>query len=290
MMRMENEVVLTKEKLRELQLTELEMIVEVDRICHKNGIKYSLDGGTLLGAVRHKGFIPWDDDVDLIFTRAEYNKFFDACEKDLDKDRFFLQDYKTDSYYRWGYAKIRRNGTEFVRLGQEHMRYKTGVAIDLFVLDAVPDGYLSRRAHYLLNYAIRKILYSELGKKAQQNIWLRRWYSFLSLIPRDWCFLLRDSVSNVVNSNRRKLVAHLLHIYPNACKFGIPTDIFDEYEEITFEGMMFPAVKEYDKYLTLLYGDYMTLPPVEERVSHLPASDIRLLPITWEKIKAGYRA
>ena len=87
---MENEVILSKEDLRKLQLIQTEMLAEVDRICRKNRIQYSLDGGTLLGAVRHKGFVPWDDDADIVFTRHEYAKFYRACKKDLDTERFFF--------------------------------------------------------------------------------------------------------------------------------------------------------------------------------------------------------
>ena len=130
---MADRIILSQKDLRTLQLNELDLILEVHRICKKNGIRFSLDGGTLLGAARNQGFIPWDDDADVIFLREEYEKFFDVCKTDLNADRFFLQDYRTDPEYRWGYAKLRLKGTEFVRLGQEKMKYTTGVCIDIFV-------------------------------------------------------------------------------------------------------------------------------------------------------------
>ena len=108
---------LSGHNLRRLQLNLLEMLIEIDRICRKYQIQYSLDGGTLLGAVRHGGFIPWDDDIDVIMRRSEYRKFYRACQKDLDSSRFFLQEYRTDRHYRWGYEKLRRRDTEFIRLG-----------------------------------------------------------------------------------------------------------------------------------------------------------------------------
>ncbi len=110
------------------------MLIEIDRICRENDIAYYLDGGTLLGAIRHDGFIPWDDDADIVMTRAEYGKFFKACQAGaLDTDRFFLQDYTTDPEYRWGYAKLRRNGSEFLRKGQAHVKLNQSVIMDIFI-------------------------------------------------------------------------------------------------------------------------------------------------------------
>ena len=136
--------------LRELQMTELEMLIEVDRICRKNNIRYSLDGGTLLGAIRHDGFIPWDDDADVVMLRTEYNKFYTACKQELDTERFFLQEYRTDNKYRWGYSKLRRNGTVFLREGQEHVKCNQSVFIDIFIYDNVPDCLIARQIHLFM--------------------------------------------------------------------------------------------------------------------------------------------
>ena len=104
------------------------MLKEVDRICRKNNIKYSLDSGTLIGAIRHNGFVPWDDDGDVVMLRSEYEKFAEACKKDLNTKRFFLQDFDTDPEYRWGYAKLRYNNTLLLKKGQDFIeKKKTGL-------------------------------------------------------------------------------------------------------------------------------------------------------------------
>ena len=131
--------VICSEDLQGLQAVLLEMLLEVDRICRKNGIGYSLFMGALLGAVRHGGFIPWDDDLDVAMLRPEYERFREACRRDLDLERFFFQDHTTDPEYRWAYGRIRRNDSEFVRLGQEHMKMRTGIFMDIFPMDATPD-------------------------------------------------------------------------------------------------------------------------------------------------------
>lgn len=284
---MYEKVSLSPAELRNLQLIELEMLVEIDRICRKHHIDYSLDGGTLLGAVRHKGFIPWDDDADVIFTRHEYAKFCRACKKELDKERFFLQDYRSDKEYRWGFAKLRRNGTEYIRLGQEHMKFRTGVYIDIFVADNVPDGYFARRLFCSANFCIRKILYSELGMVAEKSAAMRKLYSFLYKLPKDTMFHIRNCLAAHYNQKETQLVSHLLYQYPTKeTKYGMPAKCFQQYRDMEFEGMQFRTFADYDTYLSLLYGDYMTPPPVEKRTHAAgAASSIRLLDVTLESIQ-----
>lgn len=264
---------LDQQTLRKLQMTELEMLKEVDRICRKYNIKYSLDGGTLLGAIRHDGFIPWDDDADVVMLRSEYIKFYKACKKELDTERYFLQDFRTDENYRWGYSKMRRNGTVFLREGQEHGNWNQSVFIDIFVYDQVPDNKLLRRIHLFVCYCIRKGLYSEVGKRSAPNTALRCWYKIINRIPRNRYVRLLEEIANKTNQKRTELVRHMTYPYRKECRYGLPRECFDEYIEKDFEGYSFMIFKKYDLYLTRLYGDYMTLPPVGERKIH-PVSEI----------------
>lgn len=118
---------LDSKTLRQLQMIELEMLIEVNRICKKCGIHYTIIAGTMLGAVRHGGFIPWDDDADIGMLRSEYEKFRIACENELDSSRFYFQDNRNTKGYRWGYGKLRRKGTVFTREFQEHIDRKSVV-------------------------------------------------------------------------------------------------------------------------------------------------------------------
>lgn len=275
--KMRNQVELSQEDLKKLQSIELEMLLEVDRICRKNDIKYSLDGGTLLGAVRHRGFIPWDDDIDVVMLRPEYEKFRAACETGLDRSRFFLQDYKSDPCYIFGYEKLRRKNTAFVRIGQERLKQHGGIFIDIFVYDHVPDNPAIRQIHFLACFCIRKALYSEIGKTAAKSAALRAWYRLISLVPRNFVFKIRDIIAGKCNKKKTKLCRHYTYTYRKHCRYGLPRVCFDDYTELDFEGCKFKAFKNYDYYLSELYGDYMKLPPVEKRVPHLNVSYIKFV-------------
>ena len=256
--------------LRKLQLVELELLTEVDRICRKNNIQYTLYAGTLLGAVRHQGFIPWDDDADIAFLPEEYEKFFEACKRDLNTEKFFLQDYRTDPYYRWGYAKFRRNHSAFIREGQEHMKYHSGICIDLFTLYNVPDNKLLRRVYFDLFFLIRKSLYSEVGKVSAPSAFMRFVYRGLSKIPKDKVF----EIANQLIIKKPTKQRNLLYIMTPNSKPGVPSSCFSNYSTLLFENKDFLVMEGYDEMLKTAYGDYMTLPPENERYSHNPASAI----------------
>lgn len=265
------------EDLRKIQLIQLDMLLEVDRICKKHHIKYCIIAGTLLGAVRHKGYIPWDDDADIAMLRPEYEKFCKVCDDEMDATRFYFQNHENTEGYRWGYGKVRRVGTEFVRKGQEHMPYKTGIFIDIFPLDNVPDNFYLRRFHNGICTVIRKMLWSAVGGKTERSKFLRMGYKFLSVIPRGFIFSLYTILMKISNRRETQMVRILTFPTPDNGYYGYYRKWYVDLEDIQFEGHAFPGVRDYDEYLTFKFGDYLELPPLNQRQGHT-ATRYQLLP------------
>ena len=265
---------LQDEELKKLQSIQLEMLIEVDRICKKCNIKYNIIAGTLLGAVRHKGYIPWDDDADVVLLRSEYEKFREACETELDTTRFYFQDHRNTTGYRWGYGKLRRKGTVFLREHQEHMPYEQGIFIDIFPLDGVPDNYFFRYLHNLECTIIRKILWSAVGRIADKNKVIRLIYKILYKIPEKFVFNYYHNLIKRSNKKNTKMVRILMFPTPNK-KFGYYRKWYEESVNYEFENYTFKGIKDYHEYLSFKFGDYMTLPPEHQRKTH-PVSEIKL--------------
>jgi lipopolysaccharide cholinephosphotransferase len=268
---------LTKQQLRKLQMIQLEMLIEVDRICKKCEIKYNIIAGTLLGAVRHGGYIPWDDDADVAFLRPEYEKFRKACKTELDKDRFYFQDHRNTKGYRWGYGKIRRKNTLFLRENQEHMPYEQGIFIDIFPLDGVPDNYLARSLKNFECFCIRKILWSKVGKIAEKNFWKRQIYKLFDKIPEQKIFEYYHRMIWCCNKKKTRMVRILMFPTPNN-EWGYYRCWYENSTDIEFEEYLLKGIKDYDSYLRFKFGNYMELPSAEKRKVH-PVSAFELMSI-----------
>ena len=266
---------LDNETLRKLQLIELEMLIEVDRICKKNDIKYNLIGGTLLGAVRHGGFIPWDDDADVAMLRPEYEKFCEACNKDLNEQKFYFQNIDRTPGYRWGYAKLRRKGTLFLRENQEHMDYEQGVFLDIFPIDGTPDNRFLRRIHDFRCFCVRKMLWSAVGKKSASSFWERAIYKVLYMIPEDTVKKWYRGLILKKGADSTEIVRTLTFPAPKKLH-GYYRRWFLETDIIMFEGFHFEGIKDYREWLTYEFGDYMQIPPESERKAH-PVTGIKLV-------------
>ena len=259
-------VVLTTSDLENMHKIQLNMLIEFDKICRRNNIKYILDAGTLLGAVRHKGFIPWDDDIDVRMLRDDYEKFCVVANKELPETMFF-QNYKNDKGYPWMYSKIRMKGTKAVRIGQDRLNMEEGIYMDIFPCDGVPDDNKKKKKHNRLAKIYRKILYARIGKYSCDKWYERLWWSLVCVIPRSYVYKQSDKLVKKYTEHNCKRVGTIgWHELPDVN--GFLNGYFTDLTEVEFEGHMFPAPKCWDFYLTQLYGDYMQLPPENKRISH----------------------
>lgn len=265
---------LTPEELKGVQAVQMELIGEVKRICEKCGIHYNMVGGTMLGAIRHKGYIPWDDDADIGFLRTEYEKFREACKRELDHEKYYFQDCRDTVGYRWGYGKLRRKNTEFVRLKQEFMPYGQGIFIDLMPFDNVPDGWASKRVHFFRCFLYRKLLWSKVGSREEENRGKRLLYLVMQLVPMK---RILKSYQRFIDAGQRKktrLVRILTFPTPKGV-YGYKREWYTHLDKYRFGDMMLPGARDYDGYLRVKYGNYMELPPVEKRRTH-PVSKLTL--------------
>lgn len=262
--------------IKEIQKIELEMLLEFDRICKKHGIKYQLFAGSLIGAIRHQGFIPWDDDIDVCMLRSEYNKFLAVVEKEL-QNQYFFQTYKTDLNYMNKFAKFRKNGTVFKEMLVREVDMHHGVYIDIFALDNIEPNTLRGKFQIWQIRAIDSFFKHRLRvRHANMEPGFKKFnsklkYHLIKIIPIEKV-KVENFVMNIMkrfNNIETKYVADLSNPGKgNLEKFIIEKDVFDNSIEWEFEGHLFPIPRDYDKILTKAYGDYMKMPDEFDRVSH----------------------
>ena len=253
----------TIEKLKKKEIEMLEVFID---LCRKLNLKYYILGGTLLGAVRHQGFIPWDDDIDVCMPREDYEIFLEKGQELL-PENLFIQNFKTDPNFSLCFAKIRDSQTAFIETSVKNLKINHGVFIDIFPLDYYPEDSteqkkIEKKKKYYTN-AISKIYTIERKGFVKKLKGLVKKLVFL-FVPYKKCVKELDSLykSQPVST-----------LYANHCgawgkKEITPVHWFGEGVELRFEGIKVNAPSMYHEWLTQVYGDYMQLPPEEKRVAH----------------------
>ncbi|MDE6798044.1 MAG: LicD family protein [Ruminococcus sp.] len=253
-------------KLRTLQLCILDIALEFKRICDKHNINYFLIGGSLLGAVRHKGFIPWDDDMDMGMLRDDYEKFIKIAKKEL-RPGFFLQTYKTDPYFGHGFFKIRIDNTILLEDYAEHSKQHNGIYLDVFPYDVMPDNRMALEWQHIryrcLKWAAMVKTDYNLAKYKKQNYFSLFMSKVLFFYSKKDCI---DRMQAVCTEYQGKKNRNIINWFgPYRCNEYMPVKCVRKLTLMEFEGYLFKAPANYDILLRHMYGDYMQLPPVEKR-------------------------
>lgn len=257
--------------LRDAQMLMVDILKEVEKICEKHGFKYFLDGGTLLGAVRHKGFIPWDDDMDIGMPREDYEKFLKIAQKEL-PDFLFLQTFETDDKYDIYQVpcKIRYNGTILIEKGiAENSEMHNGVYIDVFPYDNLPKKDFVYKLQRTLSYNILKSYVRIREKPEKLSMKNRVTFSFYRIVKALFPYKRRKKFFDFLiswNDDNSPYMGYGLDTIWSEYVYK-KTDYYD-LVKLEFEGEHFYGPKNYDVILTKLYGDYMTLPKEEDRQWH----------------------
>lgn len=251
--------------LADLKRLELGILDYIDKVCKENQITYYIDSGTLLGAVRHNGFIPWDDDIDIVVDRQDYQKLLSLLAEGSTRYQV-LSMYNNENYH-YLFAKVIDGETELI---EDYLPMKEmGVFVDIFPIDHLPSNIVARR---IMQYYIRlmrtflRIILDEISGKNSENFKQklvlfihkrRNWKRIMNIID---LFLTKMSMketkykSNIVASS-------------NPYR-DVPTEYFGDPVQLQFEHSTYYAPRAYKEYLTILYGDYMTLPSESARVSN----------------------
>jgi len=246
--------------IQELRSVQLGILDHVHQFCESHNLTYFLSSGTLIGAVRHQGYIPWDDDIDIYMPRADYERFLQ--EYNADSHFRVLNPYKEKNYY-YTFAKVVDTRTKMVET--ETKGYEIGIYMDIFPVDYVTENLQERSRIFRLKYLLYKIRRCKISHENYLRSKLA--YYCYRLLPIPVSLLNRWIQHLIVLKQPTDTVCNMTEAGPKI-KGCFPAEDIVSSVDILFEGKMYKTMVGYKDYLTRTYGDYMQLPPVEQRVTH----------------------
>ena len=258
---------LHQEKLRKSQIKILDEIV---RICKEENINYFLDYGTLLGAVRHKGYIPWDDDIDIGMLRKDYEKFLKVAPLKL-KDDFILCYYKNEPNHWHTFAKIRLKDTVMLEDGNKHLDMNFGIWVDIFPYDNInkPNSFMVKFRKKIFD-VVTTFIALKLDIKFYQNEEKEKKLKKMSKIfSLKFLYFVREFVSKLNKNNKTNYIT-CFDEGMLKCYNGLLREKIIPCSKLLFENKKYLVPSDYDYRLTCQYNDYMIIPPVEKQINHSP--------------------
>ena len=278
-----------------LQEKQFEMLKVFIGICEKHNLQYFLVGGSTLGAVRHKGFIPWDDDIDVGMVRDEYDKFIKIAPKELEGTEFFLQTWRSDPHFTYPFAKIRNNKTTYVEDFFANHQINHGVWIDILPIDGLTDKNIPKekckpRLRRYIFHIYMAYLPALLRKFHKRTFFKDLFFGFVGLLfyPLNIAHFHQrrlDKMAHEYPLDKATLAGNHLYYFTGRVE-GLPPKIYLETTDAEFEGIKVKIQKDYDTYLKCLYGDYMKLPPENQREGHHYNTGFSL-DVGWEEYLYG---
>ena len=255
--------------LEELKKHQLGILDAVASFCDQNGISYYLSGGTLLGAVRHKGYIPWDDDIDICMMRTDYERFIRTFN--LSNDRYKVWTIENNPSFMREYGKVL--DTRTVLFEPDEKGKKLSVNIDLFINDSAPTDDVLVNKMYDRRDKLRSANIKREQSKYQKvtgfhSLWYYICGVFRRMIPERYYILELVKNAKKCRDPESEFIGDFSGYYHGQPRVKVKRELFVKMERLEFEGKEYRVPAGYDVWLTALYGDYMTLPPKEERVSH----------------------
>lgn len=245
------------EELKKVWSVELDLLKKFDSFCKKHGLSYFADSGTLLGAVRHKGFIPWDDDLDFVMFRKDYNKFIKLAKKEFEHP-YFIQTGYSDSGYVGGACHIRNSETAAIlRRNWPHTKYNQGIFIDVFPLDGVIENKFLKNTQNFLKKFLFYVLWNKYYRKPRKlNFWKSIPAIPFTVLPQKMLFALYEAVCKIGNILPHKKVCEISYIGTNAER---KISWYEKTVFLEFEDIKVPAPAMFHDVLVSMYGsDYMT--------------------------------